>query len=882
MRPNFILVSGLLILLTSTCAIGQVTTILPYKNTQLTNEERVEDLVSRMTIQEKVTQLFNNAAPIERLGIPAYNWWNECLHGVARAGKATVFPQAIGLSATFDQELMFRVADAISDEARAKHHYFIANNVRSIYTGLTFWTPNINIFRDPRWGRGQETYGEDPYLTGRMAVSFIKGLQGSDPKYLKTVATAKHYAVHSGPEFSRHVDNIYVNDRDLYDTYLPAFKAVVRDANVQSVMCAYNRFRDKPCCGNDILLSSILRKRFGFSGYVVSDCGAISDFFTKIGHHTVPNSTKAWGWSLSTGTDINCEEGRSFLVSNLDSAIRTGIINESDINTSVKRLYKARFMLGMFDPDEQVVWSKIPFSVVGSEKHLKLSQEAAEKSLVLLKNNGILPLKNVRKVALIGPNANNFAILIGNYNGQPIRPVTPLKALCEKLGVNQVLYTPGCPIVPGVYSDPQIIDPANLFHDENGKLKKGLKAEYYANAKFEGVPKIVKIDPKIDFYWMKSPINNTIEDQFSVRWSGVLVPVHSGSYQFAGNVRLKIDNNTVNTTAITLEKGRKYLITAELSISYSSYANIVEPSATLSWAETSRNYHQEALDAAAKSDVVIFCGGISAELEGEEMPLEIDGFSHGDRTHIHLPQIQEDLLKDLHKTGKPIVYVNFSGSAMAMNWENQNLSAIIQAFYPGETTGTALTRLLFGEFIPSGRLPVTFYKSEQDIPEFSNYDMQGRTYRYFKGTPLYPFGYGLSYTTFEYSNIQTSEITETTGTTETKGTTETLPPLTVTVDVKNTGLTDGEEVVQLYLSNKTAKSVVPITALKGFKRIYLKKGEFQTVTFALNPEDFAITSADALQIVEPGTFEVIIGGKAPDQNSLTKTIQLKGKTVEIL
>jgi len=872
MRAQVLLLAGLSVFLTPRMAFGQQSVALPYNNTQLTIDKRVEDLVSRMTLQEKVTQLFNEAAPIDRLGIPAYNWWNECLHGVARAGKATVFPQAIGLSATFDQDLMFRVADAISDEARAKHNYFVSNNVRSIYTGLTFWTPNINIFRDPRWGRGQETYGEDPYLTGRMAVNFVKGLQGNNPKYLKTVATAKHYAVHSGPEFSRHVDNVYVNDRDLYDTYLPAFKAVVKDARVQSVMCAYNRFRDKPCCGNDILLSSILRKRFGFTGYVVSDCGAISDFFTKIGHHTTPNSTRAWGWSLSTGTDINCEESRSFLVSNLDSAIRVGIVNESDINTSIKRLYRARFLLGMFDPDEQVPWSKMPYSAVGSEKNLRITQEAAEKSLVLLKNNGILPLKRVNKIALIGPNANNFAILIGNYNGQPIRPITPLKALRDKLGTNHVLYSPGCPIVPGVYSDPEIIDARNLFHNENGRIAKGLKGEYFANPKFEGSPKKVQIDSKIDFYWMKSPINALLEDQFSVRWSGILIPDRSGAYQFGGNLRVSIDHKVVGTTPVDLVKGKKYEIMAELRIAKSSYANIVEPSATLSWTETSRDYHQEALDDAAKSDVVIFCGGISAELEGEEMPLEIDGFSHGDRTHINLPKIQEDLLKDLYKTGKPIICVNFSGSAVALNWEDQNLPAIVQAFYPGEATGTALTRLLFGEINPSGRLPVTFYKSEKDIPEFSNYDMQGRTYRYFKGTPLYPFGYGLSYTTFEYSNLKT---------TETIKINETHFPITVSVDIKNTGKMDGEEVVQLYLSNKTTKWIVPQVALKGFKRVYLKEGEQQSVTFSLNPEDFAITDSDARQLVESGTFEIAVDGKVTDKNSVQKTIQLTGNTIEI-
>ena len=866
MRIKFLFLAGWFILLFSGNTLCQNKPVLPYQNTRLSVDDRVEDLVSRMTMQEKVTQLFNQAEPIDRLGVPAYNWWNECLHGVARAGKATVFPQAIGLAATFDQDLMFRVGDVISDEARAKHNYFVANNVRSIYTGLTFWTPNINIFRDPRWGRGQETYGEDPFLTGRMAVNFIRGLQGNDPKYLKTIATAKHYAVHSGPEFTRHTDNIFVSDRDLYDTYLPAFKAVIREANVQSVMCAYNRFRDKPCCGNDILLSNILRKRFGFSGYVVSDCGAISDFFTTNAHHVVNTPTQAMGWSLSTGTDLNCEKSRSFLTGNLDSAIRVGMVNESDINTSVRRLFKARFMLGMFDPDSQVAYTKIPVSVVGSEKHIQLSQEAAEKSLVLLKNNGILPLKNVKKIALIGPNANNMAILVGNYNGTPIRPVTPLKALREKLGAQNVIYTPGCPIVPGVFNDQEVIGADIFFHLENGRLRSGLKAEYFDNTKFEGTPKMVQVDPKIDFNWIKSPISNLLEDQFTVRWSGVLIPKKSGTYQFGGNVKLKIDNRDTDSKGIALEKGRKYSIMANLRIESSPYTNTIEPTATLTWAETTRDYHKEALDAAAKADVVIFCGGISAELEGEEMPLVIDGFSHGDRTHINLPKIQEELLKDLHKTGKPVVYVNFSGSAVAMNWEDQNLPAIIQAFYPGETTGSALTRLLFGEFNPSGRLPVTFYKSEKDIPDFSNYDMQGRTYRYFKGTPLYSFGYGLSYTTFEYSNLQVGNLVTT------------QSPITVKVDVKNSGKVDGDEVVQLYVSNKTAKSEVAIVALKGFQRVSLKKGEQKSVAFTLNPEDFSITNGDALQVTEPGTFEIAVGGAVPNKNSVVKTILLTGKT----
>lgn len=868
MKIKLLIISAFIILLFNNRLVAQESYQYPFQNPQLSIDDRVNDLVSRMTLREKLSQLFNSAEAIDRLGVPAYNWWNECLHGVARAGKATVFPQAIGLAATWDPDLMFRVADVISDEARAKHNFFVSNNIRSIYTGLTFWTPNINIFRDPRWGRGQETYGEDPFLTGTMAVSFIKGIQGNNPKYLKAIATSKHYAVHSGPEYTRHSDNFYVNDRDLYDTYLPAFKMTVREANVQSVMCAYNRFRDKPCCGNDILLSNILRERFGFKGYIVSDCGAISDFYTKNAHKVVATAAQAWGWSISTGTDLNCETSRSLITNNTDSAIRAGILNESDINVSVKRLFRARFMLGMFDPQDQVPFSKIPLSVVGSEKHLNLSQEAAEKSLVLLKNNGILPFKNVRKVALIGPNANNFAILVGNYNGDPIRPTTPLKAFRDRLGASNVIYTQGCPIVPGIYGDLEIIAPEFLFHTENGKLQKGLKAEYFENTKPEGQPKLVRIDPNINFAWEKSPVNNVLEENFAVRWTGVLVPKKSGNYMFGGNVLVKVDNKSVGREGITLEKGKQYELVAELKVASTHWANAIEPSATLSWIESTRDYRKEALEAAAKADVVVFCGGISADLEGEEMPLEIDGFSHGDRTHINLPKVQEELLKDLHKTGKPVVFVNFSGSAMAINWEDQNLPAIVQAFYPGEAAGKALVRMLMGDVNPSGRLPITFYKSEKDLPSFMNYNMEGRTYRYFKGTPLYPFGYGLSYTSFAYSNLKLAE------------TSSTSAPVTVSVEVKNTGNFDGEEVVQVYVSNKFTKDA-PASALKGFQRVFLKKGEQKTVTFTLKPEAFSLTNADARQMVEAGNYEITLGGAAPGKNSLVKTIKLTGDPFEI-
>ncbi len=872
---RLIISTCLITLIITTSAIGQTTYQFPFQNPQLPVEERVYDLVSRMTLQEKVTQFFNHSEAIPRLGVPAYDWWNECLHGVARAGKATVFPQAIGLAATFDEPLMFRVATAISDEARAKHHYFLKNDVRSIYTGLTFWSPNINIFRDPRWGRGQETYGEDPFLTGRMAVQFIKGLQGDDPKYLKTIATSKHYAVHSGPEYSRHVDNFYVNDRDLYETYLPAFEASVKEAHVQSVMCAYHRFRDKPCCGSDLLLGNILKNEFGFDGYIVSDCGAISDFYNKNTHHVVNTPSKAWGWSVATGTDLNCETPETFLVSNLDSAIHAGILNEKDLNTSLTRLFKARFQLGMFDPEYLVPYSKIPMSVVGSREHLELARVSAEKSLVLLKNNGILPLKNVKKVALIGPNADNFDILIANYNGEPIVPITPLTGLRKKLGASNVIYAPGCAIAKGIYTHFQPVGYENLYHSDNGKLKKGLKATYYGAPDFKGDPKLVRVDSMINFYWYKSPVDQKLEVQFSAKWSGIMIPRATGTYQFGGNVRVSINGLPTGDLGILLEKGKQYTLEASYSTIPFWWNSSVEPSAKMTWVDVSRNYTKEAIAAAGKADVIVFCGGISASLEGEEMPLEIDGFTHGDRTHIDLPKVQEDLLKELQKTGKPIVYVNFSGSAIALNWENENLPAVIQAFYPGEATGTALARLLFGEFNPSGRLPVTFYKSVNDLPDFKDYRMQGRTYRYFKGEPLWEFGYGLSYSAYSYKNLQLPESA--------KAGSE----IKISVDVTNTGNMDGEEVVQVYVTDKDATVPVPVRSLAGFKRVVLKAGETKKVEIVLKPESFSLIDQNYNRIIEPGKFVVSAGGQQPDDNAITKSkvvqaeIELTGKSAAL-
>ncbi|MCK5279816.1 MAG: glycoside hydrolase family 3 C-terminal domain-containing protein, partial [Cyclobacteriaceae bacterium] len=622
---------------------------------------------------------------IERLQIPAYDWWNEALHGVARAGQATVFPQAIGLAATFDEQLMLKVANVISDEGRAKHHYFVKNGNRDIYTGLTFWSPNINIFRDPRWGRGQETYGEDPFLTGRMAVNFVNGLQGNDPKYLKTVATIKHYAVHSGPEFTRHSDNFDVSNKDLMETYLSAFEMTVRETNVKSVMCAYNRFRDKPCCGSDLLLHQLLRDRFGFDGYIVSDCGAISDFHEEKAHNYVETKPEAAAEGVKAGTDIEC--GRVYTT--LMKAIEDGLVSIDEIDKSLKRLFRTRFQLGMFDPDSMVKYASIPYDVVGSKEHLDLTLETAKQSLVLLKNDGILPLKKETKIAVIGPNANYRDVLLGNYFGQPIHPVTVLEGISNSTSAENISYAVGCPIVPGMFTNHIVVPTSLFFHEEKGEQKPGLVASYFENSAMKGEPVHIGIEANINKIYEVSPVDQKIGGEFSVKWEGVLIPDQTGKYDFDG-VSVTINGEKPPEEGVTLQKGKSYTIEASISFRKAWYANVIRPTAKLAWTRVDLEYQKDALEAANASDVIIFCGGISPNLEGEEMPIEVEGFSHGDRTNIKLPAIQEELLKKLKATGKPIVYINFSGSAIALNWEDENLPAIVQAFYPGEAAGTAI------------------------------------------------------------------------------------------------------------------------------------------------------------------------------------------------
>ena len=689
----------------------------PFRNTSLPVDQRVDDLIGRLTLEEKVMQMMDKTPAIERLGIPVYNWWNEALHGVARTGLATVFPQAIALAATFDEAAMLETFTAVSDEARAKYHSYQKNKEYDRYKGLTFWTPNINIFRDPRWGRGMETYGEDPYLTARMGLACVRGLQGDDPSFFKSFACAKHFAVHSGPESNRHSFNASVSDRDLWQTYLPAFEALVKEGNVQQVMCAYNRFEGKPCCGSDLLLVDILRNQWGYKGIIVSDCGAIDDFYRKDTrtprHETHPDAQTASADAVLNGTDVECGSSYRSLI----KAVNSGLIKESDLDVSLKRLFKGRFALGMFDPDEMVKWSKIPYSVVNGEKNKELALKMARESMVLLKNkNNILPLgKNVKTIAVVGPNANDSTMQWANYNGFPSKTITLVQGIRNKVPNAGVIYEKGC------------------------------------------------------------------------SHAG---PIHADSLQMAV-ARVK------------------------------------------------------------NADVIVFAGGISPRLEGEEMRVTVEGFKGGDRTNIEIPAVQKELIKRLKATGKPVIYIVCTGSALALNWEDANVDAILNAWYGGEAAGTAVADILFGDYNPAGRLPVTFYKSIDQLPDFEDYSMKGRTYRYMTQEPLYPFGYGLSYTKFDYRSgtLSNSRICKTDN-------------VTLTVEVKNTGKRDGDEVVQVYLRNPNDPKG-PLKSLKGFKRVSLKAGEMQKVQFVLEPSAFhSFNDQTKKSEVLAGKYELLYGGSS--------------------
>jgi beta-glucosidase len=711
--------------------------LLPYLNPDLPTDQRVTDLISRMTPDEKIGQMMNSAPAIPRLHIAAYNWWNESLHGVARAGLATVYPQAIGLAAAWDEAMQYRMATAISDEARAKYHDFLRQDKHQLYEGLTFFSPNINIFRDPRWGRGQETYGEDPCLTGRLAVQFIKGMQGDDPKYFKTIATVKHFAVHSGPESDRHFFDARPDERDFRETYLPQFEMGIKEGKAFSVMCAYNRLYGQACCGSSRLLTTILRQEWGFQGYVVSDCGAIDDIYER--HKIVSTPDSAAVLAVKSGCDLECLN----TYAHLKEAVAKQLITEQDIDVAVKRLFTARMKLGMFDPADSVKYTSIPYSVVDSKEHRQLALDIARKSIVLLKNaNNTLPLKkDLRTVAVIGPNADDSALLLGNYNGTPSYTVSPLQGIRSKLGTTTtVLYTKGCELV--------------------GKL-------------------------------------------------------------------------THQTSAARMK--------------------------------------DSALVIARQADVVILCMGLSPRLEGEELKLSIPGFKGGDRTTLDLPAEQEDLIRAITATGKPVILVLLNGSAVAVNWEDKHLPAIVEAWYPGQAGGSAIADVLFGDYNPAGRLPVTIYQSVKDLPNFGDYAMAGRTYRYYKGPVLYPFGYGLSYTTFHYDSLQ---IEKAVGPGDS---------LFLSVRVTNTGALPGDEVAQVYISALDAKVPVPIRSLKAFRRIHLQPGQTMTLHFTVTPDAFTVIDEKMQRVPLNGRYSISAGGGQPDtthprtSNTLTITANIPNK-----
>jgi beta-glucosidase len=820
--------SLILVVLLSGSTLAQEIGKTTYTDPGATPEQRATDLVSRMTLAEKVSQMQDNAPAIPRLGIPAYGWWNEALHGVARAGLATVFPQAIGLAATWDTDLEHRIADIISTEARAKYNDAIAHDNHARYHGLTFWSPNINIFRDPRWGRGQETYGEDPYLTAQMGIAFIKGMQGDDPHYLKTVATSKHFAVHSGPEAARHGFNAEVSQQDLDDTYLYAFRQTVMQGGAYSVMCAYNSINGAPACANTFLLKDNLRTAWKFPGYVVSDCGAVGDIFK--GHHFVDSMAGASAKAVQAGTDLDCGTEYKTLV----DAVQKGYIQESEINQAVERLFVARFRLGMFDPPDKVPFSKIGEDEIASSAHADVALEAAEKSMVLLKNTGILPLEKVpRNIAVIGPAADDPDAMLGNYYGTPSHIVTPLVGIEAKFGSKaNVRFALG-----SVYAQSSMALVPESALTPPGQAGHGLLAEYFDNDTFQGQPVLSRVEPRGYFVWaMHDPgvIRVLPHPTFGVRWTATLRVHFTGDYQMGiarqecdscpgtNSIKLYLDDHLLINenlrsyagrrgfgSSVHLEEGKTYKIKVEYAQREGG------PGAELVWAPPAQPMLREAVDLARASDLAILCLGLNSRLEGEESPIDIPGFSHGDRTDIRLPEQQRKLLEAVLDTGKPTIVILINGSALAVRAAKDRAQAILEAWYGGQEAGTAIANTLSGDNNPAGRLPVTFYESVDQLPPFTDYSMKGRTYRYFKGKPLFPFGYGLSYSQFTYSETKSGAIHE--------------GKQQFSAKVTNTSKRSGDDVAQLYLSDKDHT-----LQLKGFQRFHLGAGDSKTISFDID------------------------------------------------
>ena len=820
-------------------------------------EVRVDDLIRRMTLEQKATQLVNQARAIPDLQVPAYDWWSEALHGVANAGTATVFPEPIGLAATFDDPLIHEMAVVIGTEARAKHNQAIRAGRRDIMEGLDFWSPNINIFRDPRWGRGQETYGEDPFLTGRMGVAFVTGLQGDDPKYFRVISTPKHFAVHSGPEPSRHSIDVQVSKHDMEDTYLPAFRAAVTEGKAESVMCAYNRVNGQPACANTFLLKDQLRGAWKFNGYVVSDCDAIVDIFE--GHKFVKSQAEAAAAAIKAGMDNECADFFTITKDDHDykpfvDAVKQGLLTEAELDVPLRRLFTARMRLGMFDPPEKVPYAQTPDSEIDSAAHRELALKMARESMVLLKNDGVLPLAaGVKKILVVGPLAESAQVLHGNYSGTASHAVTALEGIRKQFAGAQVSFQPGTDFLR---EHPVI--PTSMLSTDDGKP--GLKGEYFAQD-LSGTPQVVRVDPYVDLQ-LSHPDSHALRPpadmkDFSVRWTGILKPAQSGTYQIGlmGSMqRLWIDGKLVIDDGI-LHDPNPQLATMQLTKGH-PYAVKIESMAggrvtKLIWLPMIGDPLVEAVSAAREADAVVAVVGITSKLEGEEMKVDVPGFKGGDRTNLNLPTEEEALLGALKGTGKPLVVVLMNGSALAVNWANDHANAILEAWYSGEEGGTAIAQTLAGANNPAGRLPVTFYKGVEQLPEFEDYAMKNRTYRYFTGEPLYPFGYGLSYSKMEYSNLKLASAELEAGN-----------PLAVEVDVKNAGKRAGDEVVELYITFPQLQGA-PLRALRGFTRVHLAAGESRHVKLELQPRDLSYVNESGDRMVAAGDYVISAGGGQP-------------------
>jgi beta-glucosidase len=842
-------------------AMAQVPTHTPTPET----EKRVAALVGKMTLEEKVSQMQNAASAIPRLNVPAYDWWSEGLHGIARSGYATVFPQAIGLAATWDAPLIHEVGDTISTEARAKNSEALRHDNHSIYYGLDVWSPNINIFRDPRWGRGQETYGEDPFLTGRLGVAFVEGLQGDDPRYYKTIATPKHFAVHSGPENTRHSANVDPSAHDLEDTYLPAFRATVTQAKAGSVMCAYNAVDGAPACANSMLLQDRLRKDWRFNGYVTSDCGAVTDI--SDGHHYSADVEHAAVAAVRAGTDTSCGDEYATLV----KAVRDGLISEKELDGPLDRLFTARFELGLFDDQGKVKYAQIPFSEDDSAAHRELALKTAGKSIVLLKNDGVLPLKKSVTIAVVGPNAASLAAIEGNYNAVPSRPVLPLGGLEHLFGTSKIRYAQGAPYV----TELPLPVPRTLLHPAEGDARFGLKGEYFDNVELQGAPAMTRVDEQVEFDWnAASPSKEVGANHFGVRWSGTIqVPV-AGDYDFsftlahcypcgdAESVKLYLDGKPLLDQPVPASGSRSSALKPftlhfddakphAIRIEYTHQAKLFGAGITLNWKPAIEAERERAVEAAKQADVVVAFVGLSPELEGEEMPVHVKGFDGGDRTSIELPDAQQKMLEAVAATGKPLVVVLMNGSALAVDWAKQHANAIVEAWYPGEEGGTAIANVLTGTINPAGRLPVTFYASTKELPPFDDYSMAGRTYRYYTGTPLWGFGYGLSYSTFKWTNLKVSSAALKAG-----------DSLVVDADVENTSDRAGDAVSELYLT-PPAQPTSPRLGLVGFSRVMLAPHAKQHTRFTVDARALSTVDAKGVRAVRAGDYLLHLGGMQP-------------------